>query len=242
MASIDIQLTNQGKTDWPGVASFAGMPLEPGQQLPRFQTALDNSLRLDPNSANNSVPPGGTINATLLFGVDKRTTLVNLAFRVASHSCSYNGQPYMIVRTDLPAHEQTGNVPLPNAVIDASSQGDNLFIPATIERTVSDILLSEGQQVTIRHIDGQWRPGLTADWPPVGPEGDSRVPGKASFPLPNAPLMALIFGIEGSDQVYLFGGSEMTFTTPASGVLWFGPNDDDFDDNSGELTLAISLE
>lgn len=54
--------------------------------------------------------------------------------------------------------------------------------------------------------------------------------------------MALVFGIEGDDQVFLFEGPEMTFTAPASGVLWFGPNDDNLSDNAGELVIAVSLQ
>jgi hypothetical protein len=148
----------------------------------------------------------------------------------------------MILRTDLPALSQTENTLSISGAVGTLAPEEELSVGAAEPRTVTNVVLDESQQVVITYISGKWRPGLTADWPPVGPEGDNRVPGKASFPLPSAPLMALIFGVEGSDQVFAFEGNPTVFIAPASGVLWFGPNDDGFDDNAGELVINVILE
>ena len=123
MVAIDITLTNQGKADWPR-SNFTGMPLEPGRLSPRFQTALDNALhRADVNAALNPVPPAGTTTATYEFGMDKRSEAIHLAVRIGA-SCTYNDQPYLIVRTGLPAYSQTGDVPSNDVALNASSKTD----------------------------------------------------------------------------------------------------------------------
>ena len=103
IASIDFQLNNQGKADWPN-SWYIGMPLEPGQYTPRFQTSLENAIRaVDSSFSGTSISPAGMINGTFEFAVDKRSKIVNLAFDISGRTCTFNGQPYLILRTDLPA-------------------------------------------------------------------------------------------------------------------------------------------
>jgi hypothetical protein len=248
-AALDFQITNLGKDDY--YVAFRGLVLEPGSHEPRLyvdpgylQTVVDTT---------GPTPPGGTVRGTINFAFDKRVNNVNLALaEYILHECTYNLQPYMIIETGLKFEGLGGELPTsPTNSIDSftsdsrppqSSSLDEITVSASNPKSITAIEINAGKELTIEYIRGSWRPGLTDLWIPVGPEGDDRVPGKTSFPLPDAPLMALVFGIEGSDEVYLFEGPQMTFTAPFSGALWFGPNDDDLDDNAGELRLVVSIE
>ncbi len=97
--------------------------------------------------------------------------------------------------------------------------------------------LSKGQTVTIKYLNGKWRAGDLPTWPYHGPAGDPQTPSKVTFPVPNAPVMALIAGID--DLPFIAIGRVRTFQVPIDGNLWLAANDDDYADNDGSLTVQI---
>lgn len=100
--------------------------------------------------------------------------------------------------------------------------------------------VSAGQLVSIQRVDGGWTAGPPPAWPLVGAEGDRQVTEKASFPVPSAPLMALVGGVDDGQPFLVEAGEPRP--APAEGMLWLGPNDDDTSDNSGALTLEVVVE
>ena len=117
------------------------------------------------------------------------------------------------------------------------SAGLELIVPAATPRHDTGIVIAAGQHVLIEVIDGEWQPGPSPGWPPVGADGDGRVPIGDAFPLPDQPLMALIGGIADGRPIAV--GDRLEFVAAAGGELWLGPNDDDTSDNAGSLRVRV---
>jgi hypothetical protein len=73
--------------------------------------------------------------------------------------------------------------------------------------------------------------------PAIGPDGTTGSR-NARYPLRNAPLGALIGGVDDGAPFFI-GANAQQITMPASGRLWLGINDDFFDDNRGAFTVTI---
>jgi hypothetical protein len=189
---------------------------------------------------DGTLPPGVAHQSMLYALVPETDDRVTLLYQMAC--TSGNWPSWYMLEAPRTAFAGAGEPLTGDITAGASIENALLTISATRPRTMSDVVLEAGQQVTISHVNGQWQPGPSPNWPPVGPQGDSRIPEKATFPKPDAPLMALAFGVEGSATVFVFEENPTTFLAPAAGRLWFGPNDDGFDDNAGELVISISLE
>lgn len=117
--------------------------------------------------------------------------------------------------------------------------GDERHVSAATLRNETGIAVARGQLVEVEYLDGGWRGGPAPTWPIVGPDGDAQVPRKTSFPVPDHPLMTLVGGVGESEPVAI--GSGTAFVSPADGLLWLGPNDDDASDNEGQLRVHVTL-
>ncbi|MBN1563096.1 MAG: hypothetical protein JXA10_04610 [Anaerolineae bacterium] len=106
-------------------------------------------------------------------------------------------------------------------------------------RNMTGIYVTRGQTIEIEFLDGSWRAGPLPTWPFVGPEGDPQVPNKSTFPVPGSRIMSLVGGVGQSAPVYI--GRSARFTSPASGELWLGANDDIFTDNVGSLFVRVTI-
>lgn len=102
------------------------------------------------------------------------------------------------------------------------------------------VAVETGQMVHIEYVSGSWRAGPSPTWPLVGPTGDVQVAAKATFPVPESPIMSLVGGM-GDSQPFAVSDS-VAFISNSSGVLWLGANDDDFSDNTGSLLVRITIE
>lgn len=244
LVAIRISRTNPTKSDlnqlW-SQGSFALIDSDPFTPAHQIGSVTNADRLVNPFTfLDGTLPPGSTRQSVLYVLVpeaEEKVMLLHQVNCVTNHSTLW----YML---EIPraAFAQAENSQLSDVSATGSNSEESFSVGSTVARTVTGLALKKQQQVQATYISGRWRPGLTVDWQPVGTEGDDRVPAKASFPLPDAPLMALIFGIEGSDEVYLFEGPEMSFAAPESGVLWFGPNDDDLSDNSGELLITLAVK
>lgn len=107
-------------------------------------------------------------------------------------------------------------------------------------RTETGLMVRAGQQLVVEYLSGSWRAGPLPTWPLVGPEGDPQVASKSIFPVPTSPIMTLVAGI-GQERPLAISGVHVTFVATADGLLWLGPNDDNFQDNVGSLTVRITL-
>jgi Tol biopolymer transport system component len=112
-------------------------------------------------------------------------------------------------------------------------------VPATQARAVTNLWVEAGQTILIEYQSGSWRAGAPPTWPMVGPDGDAQVGSKLTFPVPDAPLASLVGGV-GESRPFLVG-PRAEFQSPATGVLWLGPNDDDVTDNEGSLVVRVAL-
>lgn len=237
LVAIRIKQSNASKASVAPIdySSFALIDPDRFRSAKSLDTFYNSASFVNPlDFLNRALPPGSEQFYTLYAVVPEASDKIALLHRT---TCLIEtvSNPWVIVEIPRMEYAQQGvSQPVSDELIE-------VVVAATLSAT-TNIEVEERQEVTIEYVSGQWRPGLTADWPLVGPEGDDRVPGKASFPLPDAPLMALIFGIEGADEVYQFKGPEMIFTAPSSGVLWFGPNDDNLSDNAGELLITITTK
>lgn len=113
------------------------------------------------------------------------------------------------------------------------------LVPSTQARFHTGLHLSQGQIVTVEYLSGSWRAGPSPTWPLVGATGDPQVPSKATFPVPNVPVMTLIAGVGDAPPFPAY--DRLTFTAAASGALWLGANDDNFGDNAGSLTVRVTV-
>ena len=112
-------------------------------------------------------------------------------------------------------------------------------VPATQARAVTNLWVEAGQTVLIEYQSGSWRAGAPPTWPMVGPDGDAQVASKLTFPVADAPLASLVGGV-GESRPFLVG-PRAEFQSPAAGVLWLGPNDDDVTDNAGSIVVRVVL-
>ena len=112
-------------------------------------------------------------------------------------------------------------------------------VPATQARTVTNMWVETGQTILIEYQSGSWRAGAPPTWPMVGPDGDAQVASKLTFPVADAPLASLVGGV-GESRPFLIG-PRAEFQSPAAGVLWLGPNDDDVTDNAGSIVVRVVL-
>jgi hypothetical protein len=59
------------------------------------------------------------------------------------------------------------------------------------------------------------------------------------YPVPSAGVGALIAKVGNSGTPFLVGDNRNTVTMPATGRLWLGVNDDDFNDNAGSFKVTV---
>jgi hypothetical protein len=121
----------------------------------------------------------------------------------------------------------------------ASSAPIEFVVEGTESRNDTGIITRPGQLLVIEYVTGSWQAGPSSTWSLVGPEGDPQVPGKSTFPVPNANVMSLIGGF--GDGTPFVVGEAMILQSPANEPLWLGANDDAFSDNSGALTVWITV-
>lgn len=131
------------------------------------------------------------------------------------------------------------DAPPPEPATAPDAGGLELTVSATTPRHGTGITIAAGQRVLVEVIGGEWQPGPSPDWPPVGANGDSRVPTGATFPVPERPLMTLVGGI--GDGRPLAIGDRLEFVATTAGELWLGPNDDNTSDNAGSLRVRVAL-
>ncbi len=114
-----------------------------------------------------------------------------------------------------------------------------VIVDGTTARTETGINVQPGQRLTIEYLSGSWRAGPPSIWPLVGPEGDTQVLNKATFPVPDSPIMTLVGGI-GTSLPAAFG-NQLEYISNSEGTLWLGPNDDGLDDNQGQLIVRVTI-
>jgi serine/threonine-protein kinase len=114
-------------------------------------------------------------------------------------------------------------------------------VQSTVKRTNTDILLRSGERVLIEYIGGSWRAGASPTWPLVGVRGDPQVSRgqNRQFTLPNEYPMTLIGGV-GTSQAFAIANERFELIAAGDGMLWLGPNDDDFSDNYGVVIIRVS--
>lgn len=134
--------------------------------------------------------------------------------------------------------------PLPTATATleptASPISIEFLVPSTQAQLNTGLPINQGQRISIEYLSGSWRAGPLPTWPLVGPAGDPQVTSKASFPVPNAPVMTLIAGIGSTPPFPVY--DRLTFVATTSGMLWLGANDDNFSDNGGSLTIRVTID
>jgi len=116
-------------------------------------------------------------------------------------------------------------------------QAYQIIVAADQPRTLTGIMLTQGEVFSIRYLGGSWRAGPLPTWPAVGADGDPQVASKSSFPVPTMPVMTLVGGI---GQWVFAAPGQMTLESPTTGVLWLGANDDIYTDNEGTLTVVVT--
>lgn len=118
-----------------------------------------------------------------------------------------------------------------------------IVVQSIVKRTNTGILLRKGQMVLIEYVGGSWRAGASPTWPLVGVRGDPQVPRgqNLQFTLPNEYPMTLIGGV-GASQAFAISNERFELMVVSDGVLWLGPNDDDFSDNYGSVTIRVSIK
>ena len=113
-------------------------------------------------------------------------------------------------------------------------------VPANSSRFDTGIQLAPGQSAVVEVLSGVWRAGPASNWPEVGPAGDPQIPGKNSFPVPDAAVVSLIGGIGNETPIYI--GSARSLNSPNGGALWLASNDDSYGDNTGSLAVSIMVD
>lgn len=121
-----------------------------------------------------------------------------------------------------------------------TSSGVVVSVDSTLPRTSTGIHIDKGTTVRVSFEDGSWRAGPYPTWPMVGPSGDMQIPSDETFPVTTAPVMSLIAGVGDNDPFLV--GEGIVFTNDTAGILWFGANDDIFEDNDGAITIRVSIE
>lgn len=146
--------------------------------------------------------------------------------------------PLTISPTKESLLEALASSPTPTPTIDPRPKLYDFTVLATqVFYTNLDVLA--GQQIIVEYLSGEWRAGSIQTWPLVGPEGDSQVPSKVTFPMPNAPIMALIVKVGESNPQLV--NNKIIFKANESGEIQLFANDDLLNDNSGELIVRITI-
>ena len=149
------------------------------------------------------------------------------------------GEPWLVSeRGGYPHWVPNGSSPTGSGLPPATTNSE-VVVEATVSRTYTGVIVSDGQRVLIEVLDGEWRPGPAPAWPMVSANGDSRVPSNSDFPVSNRPLMTLIAGLGGGTPFAV--GDRLELVANESGELWLGPNDEDPTDNAGNLRVRVTL-
>ncbi len=109
-------------------------------------------------------------------------------------------------------------------------------VPATVVWFASEVDVEDGDELL---ITAEGLVSLNPDFPSFGPDGtDEYGLTPADHPLPDSLLGALVAKIGLSGDVFLVG-SELTFTAPVDGELYFAVNDVPVTNNDGFYTVTI---
>jgi Ca2+-binding EF-hand superfamily protein len=137
----------------------------------------------------------------------------------------------LITRREFAATNVTPDVPAP---VPARA----LRISSQTQWTDTGITLRAGDVVTLQATGTIAMSNDPSDT--AGPGGSHRGRTANSAPLPSAPAGALI-GRVGNSGVRLVG-DRLTITSPLSGRLYLGINDDHMADNTGEYRVTVSVQ
>lgn len=258
IVAIDIVTTNMGKQannsllSTRSFASFdANNPLSPFVMAVAGGATLNSPLLMPFNYLNLRMPPAGEERTTLFAVVPESVERLDIAHLFTCSSPDYYGQSDYIV-IQVPRQTLTSNDPMsaagdqpviiPEGLQHMADAGAvQVVVEAGQARTYSGIIVAADQQVSFAYLDGRWRGGPAADWPMVDANGDGRVCRKDTFPDPNGCLMSLVWGVGDAEASGTLGVNPIGTSAPAGGELWFGPNDDNFNDNAGSLVVLVQL-
>jgi hypothetical protein len=132
-----------------------------------------------------------------------------------------------------------------------ASSSATVTVPADQTWTGTGIALSAGEEVMVSATGTiDYGPGNTPS-SPAGyrfsqrvPRGgtcgtDAYAPGAAPFPAPGVNCWSMLFRI-GASGVPFPAGTKISFTSPVSGELYLGINDNAVSDNRGSWTATIT--
>jgi hypothetical protein len=117
-------------------------------------------------------------------------------------------------------------------------QGNTIAVDATRPWTPTGITVQQGEQLTFA-VSGtiSWWHGAAGETTGNGGALDPKL--QNEYPVPSAGVGALIGRVNG--HAFMIGRSGQPITMPASGQLFLGINDREFDDNSGAYTVSIQV-
>ncbi len=133
------------------------------------------------------------------------------------------------------------------AILAIASTPVDIEISANKKWQDSNITVSAGEVLTVRHKSGQWRGSKNdALHGPEGPKSDV-YDGQDGYPLPGRTENALVARI-GNGPVF-FVGANVRHVTSVSGKLMFVINDDldgrhgqGLSDNEGSVTMEVKVK
>ncbi len=150
---------------------------------------------------------------------------------------------------DAAARNRLANLPKTSAAETESPRKLTARVPANQAWSDTGIDLKQGDQVTIT-ASGTIRASADSRLSPASPDGlltncsgAAKLYGHEAgvFPAPNLPCWSLLGRITGGKSSTFEIGANKTFTAPAAGRLYLGPNDDNAADNSGAWTAIITV-
>lgn len=245
IVAIDLVFTNEGKQPNadPIFQSFASFEFE--DPLSPFVFPSSNtfsSLILPFMYLKQLMPPGGEERTTLYAIVPESDNTFDFMYLFTCNNIS-DAVVVRLERDPFTPNEGTlegASQPVPENLQRMIDDGAiEVIVDAGQPRTYTGIMLEERGQVNFGYLSGRWRGGPATNWSMVGPDGDRRVCEKDSFPLPEACLMNLIWGVGDSEPMGVIRSTPFGTSSTISGELWLGPNDDDYSDNGGSLSVLV---